>query len=346
MSSTNHTTNYGLSQFGDTDKPTWRGDYNSDMSKIDEQMHVNAQAAQAAQTAATSATGAAQSATTASQNNTSILHNMGLDSPEQGTAYTQRIANAETTANNNASYFSAMGVTSTSQAQQLINTINGKADTTSLTNLQSQISGKANASDVYTQAQSDSRYLQLGGYSGSANTLNQAIQQNTANISSNTSNLAVVQAFIGEMTNDANWQKVHLSGAVGAFNRDMFLFYNETLKAFKVYGIMSQSGTTAGGTQNVTGSVSDSSNPSGGLASGYLPESMRPSADYEIQAAGTSYSLQPSNYSLAGLVGAARLKIKTTGQIEFMFSLGGTGSNNYNTTCFFQPCLYFSAIHQ
>lgn len=35
MSSTNHTTNYNLSQFLGTDKPAWLGDYNSDMSKID-----------------------------------------------------------------------------------------------------------------------------------------------------------------------------------------------------------------------------------------------------------------------------------------------------------------------
>ena len=35
MSSTNKTPNYNLSQFADSDKPTWRGDYNADMSKID-----------------------------------------------------------------------------------------------------------------------------------------------------------------------------------------------------------------------------------------------------------------------------------------------------------------------
>lgn len=35
MGSTNHTATLSLSQFVDTDKPTWRGDYNGDMSKID-----------------------------------------------------------------------------------------------------------------------------------------------------------------------------------------------------------------------------------------------------------------------------------------------------------------------
>lgn len=48
MSSTNKTTNYELSQFLGTDKPAWLSDYNTDMSKIDAQMKVNADAATAA----------------------------------------------------------------------------------------------------------------------------------------------------------------------------------------------------------------------------------------------------------------------------------------------------------
>lgn len=35
MASTNHTTNYNLSQFIGTDKPAWLSDYNGDMNKID-----------------------------------------------------------------------------------------------------------------------------------------------------------------------------------------------------------------------------------------------------------------------------------------------------------------------
>ena len=42
MSSTNKTTNYELSQYIGTDKPTYLGDYNGDMLKIDTQMKVNA----------------------------------------------------------------------------------------------------------------------------------------------------------------------------------------------------------------------------------------------------------------------------------------------------------------
>lgn len=41
MTATNHTKNYNLSQFAGTDRPTWLGDYNGDMSKIDAQLKQN-----------------------------------------------------------------------------------------------------------------------------------------------------------------------------------------------------------------------------------------------------------------------------------------------------------------
>lgn len=60
MSSTNKTTYYELSQYIGTDKPTYLGDYNSDMSKIDAGIH-----------------GAEDKATTASQNAGSALARVG-----------------------------------------------------------------------------------------------------------------------------------------------------------------------------------------------------------------------------------------------------------------------------
>lgn len=56
MSSTNKTTNYKLSQYIGTDKPTYLGDYNGDMLKIDNQMKANADSA----SNSASAAGAAQ----------------------------------------------------------------------------------------------------------------------------------------------------------------------------------------------------------------------------------------------------------------------------------------------
>lgn len=42
MTAANKTENYNLSQFVGSDRPTWLGDYNSDMSKIDAQLKQNA----------------------------------------------------------------------------------------------------------------------------------------------------------------------------------------------------------------------------------------------------------------------------------------------------------------
>lgn len=42
MTASKHTGNYNLSQFVGTDRPTWLGDYNGDMTKIDAQLKRNA----------------------------------------------------------------------------------------------------------------------------------------------------------------------------------------------------------------------------------------------------------------------------------------------------------------
>lgn len=65
MGSTNKTTNYELSQYIGTDKPSWLNDYNNDMLKIDTQMKANATAAANAQSTATSADGKADANTLA-----------------------------------------------------------------------------------------------------------------------------------------------------------------------------------------------------------------------------------------------------------------------------------------
>lgn len=79
MSSTNKTTNYELSQYIGSDKPTYLGDYNSDMLKIDTQMKTNANnitsvgatATTASETANTAITNASTAQTTAENAQTS-----------------------------------------------------------------------------------------------------------------------------------------------------------------------------------------------------------------------------------------------------------------------------------
>lgn len=152
MSSTNKTPHYNLSQFGDSpdDKPSWRGDYTADMSKIDSQMYRNA-------TDATTAASTANTAKSTADNALSLAQTSKSDIAEQE------------------SYFTALGVTSEPTAQALMSTINGKAENTALTALQGTVSslsetvdGKANAADVYTKAQADTTFTKQGGYSGTA----------------------------------------------------------------------------------------------------------------------------------------------------------------------------------
>jgi hypothetical protein len=152
MSSINKTPHYNLSQFGDSpdDKPSWRGDYTGDMSKIDSQMYRN-------ETDATTATSTANTAKTTADSALSLAQTNKADIAEQE------------------SYFNALGVTSAQSAQALMSAINGKAENTALTALQGTVSslsdtvaGKADATQVYTKAQSDTTFTKQGGYSGTA----------------------------------------------------------------------------------------------------------------------------------------------------------------------------------
>lgn len=152
MSSINKTPHYNLSQFGDSpdDKPSWRGDYTADMSRIDSQMYRN-------ETDATTAASTANTAKSTADNAMSLAQTNKSDIDEQE------------------SYFTALGVTSEPTAQALMSTINGKAENTALTALQGTVSslsdtvsGKADATQVYTKAQSDTMFTKQGGYSGTA----------------------------------------------------------------------------------------------------------------------------------------------------------------------------------
>ena len=88
MASTNKTTNYELSQFIGTDKPTFLGDYNGDMQKIDTAIagvgatasgasSTAASALSEAQSASSTAASAATTAATADTNATSALATAG-----------------------------------------------------------------------------------------------------------------------------------------------------------------------------------------------------------------------------------------------------------------------------
>lgn len=131
MSSTTKTTNYNLSQFADTDKPTWRGDYNGDMLRIDRGMQCNANAAADAHTAATNAQNAANTNATA-------------------------IAQVKTTAD------SALSLAQTNETNIAANDTASrqyKATTDAhLGTLDSTVAAKADSDSVYTKSYSDEHF--------------------------------------------------------------------------------------------------------------------------------------------------------------------------------------------
>lgn len=167
MSTTQHTGHYNLPTFGDNpnDRPSWRGDFTDAMTKIDNQMYANATNITTATAAANNATAAAQQAKESADNAARLAQTNMTGIGVLG------------------GYFSKLGVTSEQTAQNLMDTINGKAENTDLTALQGTVSalsgkvdGKADSSNVYTKSQADTTFTKQGGYSGTAQQLNQRIQ--------------------------------------------------------------------------------------------------------------------------------------------------------------------------
>ena len=101
MASTNHTTNYNLSQFIGTDKPTWLGDYNGDMGKIDAQMKTNADNIATAITASENATTTANSAVSTA-NSASATASSASTTADNAQSTANSALSTATTANTNA----------------------------------------------------------------------------------------------------------------------------------------------------------------------------------------------------------------------------------------------------
>jgi hypothetical protein len=303
MSSINKTPHYNLSQFGDSpdDKPSWRGDYTGDMSKIDSQMYRN-------ETDATTATSTANTAKTTADNALSLAQTNKADIAEQE------------------SYFNALGVTSAQTAQALMSTINGKAENTALTSLQNTVSslsdtvgGKANSTDVYTKAQGDARYTQQGGYSGTAQQLNQLIDTNTTDISA-------LKAWRDAWLTGWKMGTVSHSESSGVSvvdnNTHMNFMYNETVGAFKFFGNLLAQGLNQSGA-HITFSAQ-------------LPQSMKPSSTVYYIGAGfyvagsNAGNIPASNTPIGGF--PASFLITTDGQIQATFqyaSISPTSGKNW-----------------
>lgn len=176
MSTTQRTGHYNLPTFGDNpnDRPSWRGDFSDAMTKIDNQMYTNATNITTATAAANNAKAEADAAKEAADNAAELAQTNKTDIGELD------------------GYFSKLGVTSAQTAQNLMDTINGKAENTALQALQGTVSGlsdnlagKANSSEVYSKAQTDTTFTKQGGYSGTA----QQIHTEATNVQEELTNL-------------------------------------------------------------------------------------------------------------------------------------------------------------
>ena len=169
MSSTNKTPNYELPQFVANDVPSWLGDFNQAMSKIDTQMKANDSKAQSAETNAENANSSATQAletankanTTANGANTNATNALSL----------------ATTANDNAS-------TAKQNSETALSTANSASG-----NASSALSMAQNANTNATKALNDLKKFNLTNFKTWSNS-EMLAGQNISNITNGSINIA------------------------------------------------------------------------------------------------------------------------------------------------------------
>ena len=324
MSTTQHTGHYNLPTFGDNpnDRPSWRGDFTDAMTKIDNQMYANATNITTATAAANNAKAAADAAKESADNAAELAQTNKTGIGVLG------------------GYFSKLGVTSPQTAQNLMNTINGKAENTALTALQGKVStlsgkvdGKADSSSVYTRSQADTTFTKQGGYSGTAQQLNQAIQTNASDIAQAKADIEEIESQLTPLNNIANgltgttkWTGAHINRTIGAFSVNMWVYYNEPSGLFCVFGEMFA--TSVNANTDFKAGFTQSSD-----TAALFPEAWRPSADVEIP----MYAMTTSGSTVSG----AGLIIKPSGTLEAFVHAGsipGSGTVSIDVRFWGQIC--------
>lgn len=290
MSTTQHTGHYNLPTFGDSpnDRPSWRGDFTDAMTKIDNQMYTNATNITTATAAANNAKAAADAAKKSADNAAGLAQANKTDIAEHS------------------SYFNALGITSVPTAQNLKDTINGKAESTALQALQGTVSGlsdslggKANSSEVYTKAQADTTFTKQGGYSGTAQQIYTevtSVRQELTNLKeSGQSPVAVIQraAVLTSHFSNVSWTMYY---------SPLTKFVNIMIRFGSVDG-----NSNAKCTSNVT---------SGSLVIGTIPAGYRP------QGFMNSYSFTVGNSS-----GPCNVSVTAEGVVSF-YCQGSIATNS------------------
>lgn len=148
MSSVEKTAYFNLSQFGDNDKPSWRGDYTSDMGKIDTGLNSVKTTAENANTNANSAITQVSDVRNTADNNKRVLSAMGLETTTEAADFLTRVESLDTETTAATENLKALGADTVDKATALAQTI-------------STVKSKANTSDVYTKAQVDNTFATI-----------------------------------------------------------------------------------------------------------------------------------------------------------------------------------------
>lgn len=160
MASTNKTPNYDLSQYIGTDKPTYLGDYNSDMLKIDTAMRENADGISEANTNAGSAVATAKQAQqTAGQakDEVSALSKVVDNQANSISTATTTANNALTTANR-ANENASSALTATANTQSDVNELKNPILTGAVT-----LGGVANNGHIFAAYDKTTKMLYING---------------------------------------------------------------------------------------------------------------------------------------------------------------------------------------
>ena len=170
MSSVEKTAYFNLSQFGDNDKPSWRGDYTSDMGKIDTALNSVKTTAENASTNANNAITQVSDVRNTADNSKRVLSAMGLETTTEATDLLTRVKSLATKTTDATENLKALGADTVDKATalaQTISTVNSKANTSDVyTKAQVdntfativQLNQKANSADVYTTSAADSKF--------------------------------------------------------------------------------------------------------------------------------------------------------------------------------------------
>lgn len=170
MSSTNKTTNYKLSQYVGTDKPTYLGDYNGDMLKIDTQMKANNDAATNAQESA----GEALAKATQAKNDVSALDTR-VNTAEQNITQLQNTVTSQgqniTTATQKADDAKTTATEASTTANDAVNLANKTKMTTlaNVTNVNGKISMDSTRPIMAAQSEQVGLLLLSGGFAINGN---------------------------------------------------------------------------------------------------------------------------------------------------------------------------------